>query len=134
MNRKIRLFAVVFVCLTLSLGGAWTAKNAFAKPDSPLHIDIPVKLEKANVVFDMGHLVMSTGDMPFLLGDLNLLANDYKKAGTTGNMVAVFHGDAAYLVLNDDAYNRDRHMPNDESYNAGRHVKSGIPTRSLSAS
>jgi hypothetical protein len=48
MNRKIRLFAMVFVCLTLSLSGVWPAKNAFAKPDSPLHIDIPVKLEKAN--------------------------------------------------------------------------------------
>ena len=127
MYRKIRLFALVFVCLIVSLSAVWTARNAFAKPDSPLHIDIPVKLEKANVVFDMGHLVMSTGDMPFLLGDLNLLANDYKKAGTTGNIVAVFHGDAAYLVLNDNAYNLDRHVLNDESYNAGRHVKSGNP-------
>jgi len=127
MYRKIWLFALVFVCLIVSLSAVWTARNAFAKPDSPLHIDIPVKLEKANVVFDMGHLVMSTGDMPFLLGDLNLLANDYKKAGTTGNIVAVFHGDAAYLVLNDNAYNLDRHVLNDESYNAGRHVKSGNP-------
>jgi len=90
MNRKIRLFALVFVCSTVSLGGVWTAKNAFAKPDSPLQIDIPVKLDKANVVFDMGHLVMSTGDMPFLLGDLNLLATDYKKWGTTGNNALSF--------------------------------------------
>lgn len=131
MNRKIRLFALVFVCSTVSLGRVWTAQNAFAAPDSALHIDIPVKLEKANVVFDMGHLVMSTGDMPFLLGDLNLLVTDLKKSGTTGNIVAVFHGDAAYLVLNDNAYNLDRRMLNDERYNAGGHVKSGNPYAEL---
>ena len=131
MKRKIRLFALVFLCSTVSLGGLWTAKNAFAKPDSPLHIDIPVKLEKANVVFDMGHLVMSTGDMPFLLGDLNLLASDFKKSGTTGNIVAVFHGDAAYLVLNDNTYNLDRRVLNDGRYNAGGHVKSGNPYAEL---
>jgi hypothetical protein len=53
MNRKIRLFALVLICSTVSPGGVWTAQNAFAAPDSALHIDIPVKLEKANVVFDM---------------------------------------------------------------------------------
>ena len=65
--------------------------------------------------------------MPYLLGDLNLLASDLKKWGINGKIVAVFHGDAAYLVLNDNAYNLDRHVLNDESYNAGRHVKSGNP-------
>jgi hypothetical protein len=30
-----------------------------------------VKLEKANVVFDIGKLVLS-GDMPFFLGDMDL--------------------------------------------------------------
>ena len=131
MKRQIRLFTLVFLYSTVSLSGVWTAKTAFAKPDSPLHIDVPVTLGKANVVFDMGHLVMSTGDMPFLLGDLNLMANDYKKSGTTGNIVAVFHGDAAYLVLNDNAYNLNRHILNDESYNAGRHVKAGNPYAEL---
>jgi hypothetical protein len=33
-----------------------------------------VKLEKANVVFDIGHLVLN-GDMPFFLGDTDLLAS-----------------------------------------------------------
>jgi intracellular sulfur oxidation DsrE/DsrF family protein len=131
MNRKIRRFALVFACSTVSLGAVWTAHSVFAAPDLALHIDIPVKLEKANVVFDMGHLVMSTGDMPFLLGDLNLLVTDLKKSGATENIVAVFHGDAAYLVLNDNAYNLDRRMLNDEGYNAGGHVKSGNPYAEL---
>ena len=118
------------MCLLVSLGAAW-AKNAAGQTSASLHIDIPIKLEQANVVFDMGHLVMSTGDMPFLLGDLNLLATEYKQWGTKGNIVAVFHGDAAYLVLNDAAYNLDRHVVNDDAYNNGRHVKSGNPYAEL---
>lgn len=81
----------------------------------------------------MGHLVMSTGDMPFLLGDLNLLAGDYRESGTKGKIVAVFHGDAGYLVLNDKAYNADRHILNDERYNSGRHAKSRNPYAELMA-
>jgi hypothetical protein len=38
-----------------------------------LQIDVPVKLDKANVMFDIGHLVLD-GDMHFVLGDMDLLA------------------------------------------------------------
>jgi intracellular sulfur oxidation DsrE/DsrF family protein len=120
----------VLLCLLLILCPAYAGYSA-ENGGQALHIDIPVKLEKANVVFDMGHLVISTGDMPVLLGDLNLLAGDYRESGTKGKIVAVFHGDAAYLVLNDTAYNADRHILNDERYNAGRHVKSGNPYAEL---
>jgi intracellular sulfur oxidation DsrE/DsrF family protein len=92
-----------------------------------------VKLEQANVVIDVGHLVFAPGDMPFLLGDLNLLASDYKEWGTKGTIVAVFHGDAAYLVLNDKAYNADRHVLSDDRYNAGGRAKSGNPYAELMA-
>lgn len=60
----------------------------------PLHIDIPVKLEKVTVVFDIGHAVYA-GDMPFVIGDLILLASDYHNGNTKGHIVAVLHGDAA---------------------------------------
>ena len=128
MTRTKRPPALLLACLLVTLSAVSPSKNAAAGTPAALHIDVPVKLEQANVVFDMGHLVMSTGDMPFLLGDLNLLAGDYKQWGTKGNIVAVSHGDAAYLVLNDTAYNFDRHVLNDESYNTGRHVKSGYST------
>ena len=104
-----------------------------AQAPQALRIDVPVRLEAGNVVFDMGHLVMSTGDMPFLLGDLNIMAVHYREWGTKGKIVAVFHGDAAYLVLNDNAYNADRRILNNESYNAGQHVKTGNPYAQLMA-
>ena len=69
-------------CFCIGLSGAYLAHTVLAQSEQALHIDVPVRLEKANVVFDMGHLVMSNGDVPFLLGDLNLLVNDFKEADT----------------------------------------------------
>ena len=131
MTRTNRLSALLLACSLVTLGAVSPSKNVAAGAPAALRIDVPVKLEQANVVFDMGHLVMSTGDMPFLLGDLNLLSSEYKQWATKGNIVAVFHGDAAYLVLNDTAYNLDRHVLSDESYNTGRHVKPGNPYAEL---
>jgi intracellular sulfur oxidation DsrE/DsrF family protein len=125
MFRK-KVLPVLFVSYSLTnFGPAYGA-------DPPLHIDIPVKLEKANVVVDVGHSVSAApGDMPYLLGDINLLASDLKKWGINGKIVAVFHGDAAYLVLNDKAYNADRRILNDDRYNAGQHAKAGNPYAEL---
>lgn len=129
MVKKMLKLSAVLVSLGLCAG--YSGYGTAAQMDHALHIDIPTKLDKGNVVVDVGHLVMSPGDMPFLLGDINLLASDYKEWGTKGNIVAVFHGDAAYLVLNDKAYNADRHILNDEKYNAGQHVKTGNPYAEL---
>jgi intracellular sulfur oxidation DsrE/DsrF family protein len=101
------------VCFT-AFGASFSGNRAEAQSDPGLHIDIPVKLDKANVVFDIGHLVLN-GDMPFFLGDMDLLASDLARWNVKGEIIAVFHGDAAYLVLND------------ASYDANRHVKTGHP-------
>jgi intracellular sulfur oxidation DsrE/DsrF family protein len=102
------------------------ASGVCAQADRKLHIDVPVKLEKANVVFDIGKLVLN-GDMPFFIGDLDLLASDLKDWNVKGQIIAVFHGDAAYLVLNDDAYDTNRHIQ------TGHAVKTGNPYRNLLA-
>jgi len=49
------------------------------------------------------------GDALFALGDINLLATDMQEWNTKGQVIVVFHGDAAYLVLNDESYNQNRH-------------------------
>jgi len=107
-----RLSAVFALWLCVSLSGA--AQHA----DEPLHIDIPTKLEKANVVIDFGHATYN-GDLPFAFGDINLLASDMHDWNASGQVIVVFHGDAAYLILND------------ESYNANRHVMTGNPYRQI---
>jgi intracellular sulfur oxidation DsrE/DsrF family protein len=93
----------------------YAADSADLTAGQTLHIDIPVKIESANVAIDMGHLVFE-GDAPFALGDLHLLADDFRDWNTKGKIVAVFHGDAAYVVLNDDTYNIVRHVTTGNPY------------------
>jgi intracellular sulfur oxidation DsrE/DsrF family protein len=109
------LAVLIGACLLVSSGATCAVNSAAAQGAQALHIDIPVKLDKANVVFDVGHLVLA-GDMPFVLGDLHLLAGDYSDGVTQGEVIAVFHGDAAYLMLNDDAYNNNRHFQTGNPY------------------
>jgi intracellular sulfur oxidation DsrE/DsrF family protein len=86
----------------------WASKSAVIQTGAALHIDVPVKLDKANVVVDFGHAVY-LGDALFALGDINLLATDMQEWNTKGQVIVVFHGDAAYIVLNDESYNQNRH-------------------------
>ena len=94
--------------------------------DQALHIDIPVKLEKANVVFDVGNLVLNH-EMPFLLGDMDILVSDLSNWNIKGEIIAVFHGDAAYLLLNDDSYDANRRVQ------TGHPVHTGNPYKKLVA-
>ena len=103
----------------VSFGPTYPGDRADAQGDQALHIDVPVKLEKANVVFDIGHLVLN-GDMPFFIGDMDLLASDLSDWNAKGEIIAVFHGDAAYLLLNDESYNANRRIQ-------GHPVKTGNP-------
>jgi intracellular sulfur oxidation DsrE/DsrF family protein len=99
------------LCLLMGVGAARAQESG----DQALHIDIPTMLEKGNVVVDMGHAVFN-GDMPFALGDINLLATDFHDWNTKGQIVMIFHGDAAYLILNDEAYNANRHVSTGNQY------------------
>ena len=100
------------VCISL---GAFAQDSAGGGAEPPLHIDIPTKLEKANVVIDFGHAVFA-GDMPFALGDINLLASDVRDWKAKGQIVVIFRGDAAYLILNDESYNANRHVATGNPY------------------
>jgi hypothetical protein len=93
MPVKKWLVSVIVICL-LVVGNV--RSDAGSENEPALHIDIPVKLEKANVAFDVGHAVL-VGDMAFVLGDISFLMNDFKDGNTKGQIVAIFHGDAAYI-------------------------------------
>jgi intracellular sulfur oxidation DsrE/DsrF family protein len=123
MCKNIGRVVLLAACCFIGLAAACPS-GAQAQSDQKLTIDIPVKLEKANVVFDIGKLVLN-GEMPFFIGDMDLLATDLKDWSVKGQVIAVFHGDAAYLVLNDDAYDANRHIQT-------RHpVKTGNPYAKL---
>ena len=79
-------------------------KHQDKKSGHTITVELPVVLEKANVVFDMNHLTFS-GDVPVGINSMRLLADRFRDMDTKGRIIGVFHGDAAYLTLNDEAYN-----------------------------
>jgi intracellular sulfur oxidation DsrE/DsrF family protein len=80
-------------------------QNAHAEP--AIHIDIPVNLKKANVVFNISQVDFS-GDVPIGIKYMQLLATRFKETGTRGRIIGIFHGHAAYMIVNDKAYNAYR--------------------------
>jgi intracellular sulfur oxidation DsrE/DsrF family protein len=83
------------------------ANIQIVRAESVIRINIPVNLKKANVVFNMDHLAFD-GDMPVGIKYMHLLANRFKELGTEGRIIGIFHADAAYMNLNDKAYNAYR--------------------------
>ena len=75
MSKRRSLAVLLVAGFFISFGATYSGDRAEAQGDHALHIDIPVKLEKANIVFDIGHLVLN-GDMPFFIGDMDLLATN----------------------------------------------------------
>ena len=124
MSKTRSLVALLVVGVFVCFAAPYSRDRAEAQGNQVLHIDIPVKLEKANVVLDIGHLVLN-GDMPFFLGDMDLLVTDLKDWNVKGEIIAVFHGDAAYLALNDASYNANRHVQ------TGHPVATGNPYSKL---
>ena len=121
-----RNHSVKNILITLSLIGFGSlpyfvaiGQELWAQPT--IRIDVPVTLKHANVVFNISHTDF-VGDIPAGIKYLNLLAARYKQEGNQGRIIGVFHGSAAYLTLNDRAYN------------AYRLVETGNPYKSLLAS
>jgi intracellular sulfur oxidation DsrE/DsrF family protein len=90
---------------------------AIAQSARAIRIDVPVKLDKANVVFNMDHLAFS-GDMPVGIKYMHLLANRFSEQHMSGQIIGIFHGDAAYMTLNDKAYNAYRGVSTGNPYKA----------------
>ncbi len=117
----LAICAAVLLTPLLAHGGDLRGRDSSRSlTNDPVHVDIPVVLEKADVVFNMDHLAFA-GDMPVGMNYMRLLAARFREMHTKGEIIAIFHGDAAYMTLNDRAYN------------AYRKVSTGNPYRELLA-
>ena len=83
--------------------------------ENDIKIDVPVVLKHAKVVFNMDHIAMQ-GDMPIGIRYMELMYQRFKETKTEGNIVAVFHGMAGYMTLNDEAYNQNRKVTTGNPY------------------
>ena len=97
--------------IAIALGAVINAQAATATPPAPaapeIKVDVPVLLKQAKIVFNMDHVAFS-GDMPVGLKHMGLVVERFKQTGGQLSLVAVFHGDVGYMLLNDEAYNSNR--------------------------
>ncbi len=80
-----------------------------------ISIDIPVALKQAKVVFNLDHLAFE-GDQPTGLSFLRLMVERFRQDRTDGQIVAIFHGAAGYMALDDSAYDRVRNWRGGNPY------------------
>jgi uncharacterized protein len=109
-NRPLALGTAL---LMLALAGSAPAQNAPAA--SELRIDVPVQLRPSRVVFNMDHLAFA-GDQSIGLNYIRLMLQNYRASSTPIEIIAVFHGAAGYMLLNDEAYNRNRRTDRGNPY------------------
>jgi hypothetical protein len=102
---KNKWSAVLFLSSFFVCFAALRAGNAASpKAESALDLDVPVRSERANVVFDSGHLVMVC-DMPFAAGALGWTLR--RRRGDTQGVVIRSHaqgrGRLAYRRYKDES-------------------------------
>src|SRR5664280_1186419 len=117
--RRNKWMKILFAALVLVCFGQQrfllAADNKDIKEERMIHIDIPVVLKKANVVFNMDHLAFA-GDLPIGINYMHLLANRFKEVDIKGQIIGIFHSDAAYMTLTDKAYNAYRDVSTGNPY------------------
>ena len=93
-----------------------------------IRVDIPVpRARAANLVFNMDHLAFS-GTLPTGVHDMQRQVQRFKNVGVRGRVIGIFHGDAAFILLNDTAYNAFRHVEVGNPYREALHqlLKQGV--------
>ena len=111
------------------MGRRWSAvlEHDVTSPDKPLHIDIPVKLDDVKAVLSVATLTFQ-GDLPASIIHLQVLTNDIADWGATSEVVAIFHTDAGYVTLHDNAYNAERNI---ETGNPYKELIAGLISRGM---
>ena len=117
----LQAFAVALILVSVYFPQSSMADEVMsAQAKKVIEVDVPVKVEKADIVFNMHHLAFR-GDMPVGIKYMQHLASYYKAQNIKGKIIGIFYGEVAYMTLNDGAYN------------AYRAVSSGNPYKELIA-
>ena len=86
MNSRLRKTVLLMLgSAALALGAQAMAAPA---PADPIHVDIPVPLKHADVVFNMDHRAF-VGDLPVGMNYMHLLSMRYHKDHITGKIIGV---------------------------------------------
>ena len=108
--RSSDLFVAAVPCVLLACVG-WPSALTAADVSAPqAALDIEEGSRKVRLAF--------SGDLPVGIKYMRLLANRFVEQKIEGQIIGVFHGDAAYLTLNDGAYNTYRSVGTGNPYKA----------------
>lgn len=119
---------VLILIVTLGLGNPAAGQVVNPPKNTGLVIDNAVAPRPAKVVMNMDHDAFS-GKLPTGLYYMELILSNYKGSNVPLEIVALFHDKAAYMLLNDAAYNRFRHTNTGNPYKQeiADLQKAGIP-------
>ena len=108
------LLATTVLCAALA---SFTSVHAADAPSTQLKIDVPVSMKASKVVFNMDHPTFA-GDQSIGLMHMKLMKMQYEAVKVPVEIVAVYHGMAGYILLNDAAYNKARKTTRGNPYKA----------------
>jgi intracellular sulfur oxidation DsrE/DsrF family protein len=102
-----RMWLCLLACTLATMSGPTQAQD--------IRIDVPVVLKEAKVVFNLGQKAFE-GDEPTGLQFLRVMIPTFRRDGTKARIVAVFHDNAGYMLLDDSAYARVRNWRGGNPY------------------
>ena len=111
---KIVIRIVSALCFGL-MTQALPASAADPAPAPALQIDLPFAAKAAKVVFNMSHPTFA-GDQSVGIAHMKLIVQRFKAEKTPLELIAVFHGMAGYMLLNDTTYNKVRRTERGNPY------------------
>jgi intracellular sulfur oxidation DsrE/DsrF family protein len=106
---KALRYAIALLVLATPVANVSLAAETEAVPIPEVHIDVPVELKHAKVVFNMDHLALS-GDAAIGVITMGVMSERFRKSGIEWSIAGVFQGPTGYMLLNDETYNKVRHV------------------------
>jgi intracellular sulfur oxidation DsrE/DsrF family protein len=103
MARGRLLSSMVALIAAVGSQAVTLASTAGPADANDVHVDVPVVLKDAKVVFNLDHPAFE-GDEPTGLNFMRLMLARFRADHTSARIVAVFHGAIGYMLLDDDAY------------------------------
>src|SRR4051794_9376102 len=111
----MRLLGLVGAALIVLGASLSEASDANIVDSEGIHIDVPVRLSQARVVFNLDHLAFD-GDQPIGLQFMNVMVEQFRSGPMKGKIIAIFHGPNGYMALDDTRYNQVRHWKHGNPY------------------
>ena len=117
MHFAARLLTCLSFLLVAVPGLLVAAPGLAAAPSSAhaLTIDVPVVLKEAKIVFNLDHLAFE-GDEPTGLQFMRVMVARFLADHTKARIIAIFHGAAGYMALDDRAYDKVRNWRHGNPY------------------